>query len=275
MQQNERKKKKGDQGFKTIHTTKAYQRLGWSLHPLSSSTSRPSAFALGIQRLNHLQRESHVHLPVVGLMVLISATRTLSGSPWSTRLHPRGTAVVMVTQPITVAEGGAGSTGCHRWLFQSWVETRLGPSLFLLVTDLDPDPRRWHMQVWGYVWFLIVASSDRVVECRFGICSWTASCCCSHLWRGASGAAAGGQPCKIHKKTHSCLNWGTLTHTWLWSALKAKEHIMWWFYYLFPFKLASNHLENQSVPIWVWIRYCWDPFDQSAWSVDIRRWGLQ
>lgn len=78
MQQNERKKK-GDQGFKTIHITKSYQRLGWSLHPLSSSTSSRSAEALEIHSRNHLQCESYLHLPVVGLMVLISATRTLSG----------------------------------------------------------------------------------------------------------------------------------------------------------------------------------------------------
>lgn len=68
-------------------------------------------------------------------------------APWSTRLHPRGTAVVMVTQPITVTEGGPGRTGCHRWLFQSLVKPRLGPSLVLLATDLDPDPR---LTNWGF-----------------------------------------------------------------------------------------------------------------------------
>lgn len=140
-------KKKGDQGFKTIHTTRPYQRLGWSLHPLSSTSCR-WAYASGIHSLNHLQRESYLHLPVVGLTALISATRTVwMRSPWSTRLHPRGTAVVMVTQPITVTEGGAGSAGCHRWLFQSLVKPRLGPSLFLLATDLDPDPR---LTNWGF-----------------------------------------------------------------------------------------------------------------------------
>lgn len=77
MQQNERKK--GDQGFKTLYITKPYQRLGWSLHPLSSSTSRRSAEASGIHSRNHLQRESYLHLPVVGLKGLISATRSLSG----------------------------------------------------------------------------------------------------------------------------------------------------------------------------------------------------
>lgn len=46
-------------------------------------------------------------------------------SPRSTRPHPRGTAVVMVTMPITVTEreavsgGRAGGCHRHRWLFQS------------------------------------------------------------------------------------------------------------------------------------------------------------
>lgn len=71
-------KKKVDQGFKSTHTTNSYQRLAWSPHPLSSA-SRRSDYVSGIHSLNHLQRESYLHLPVVTLMVLISVTRTLPG----------------------------------------------------------------------------------------------------------------------------------------------------------------------------------------------------
>lgn len=76
--QHDGEKKKVDQGFKSTHTTNSYQRLAWSPHPLSSA-SRRSDYVSGIHSLNHLQRESYLHLPVVTLMVLISVTRTLPG----------------------------------------------------------------------------------------------------------------------------------------------------------------------------------------------------
>lgn len=57
-------------------------------------------------------------------------------SPRSTRPHPRGTAVVMVTLPITVTEreavsgGRTGGVRRHRWPFRSSNEHSLLSSLF-------------------------------------------------------------------------------------------------------------------------------------------------
>lgn len=167
--------KKGDWGSKSIHMIKPYQLLGWSLHPLSSSTSChscPSAYASGIHSLNHVQREPYLHLPVVSLMVLISATLYVwTRSPWSTRPHPRETAVVMVTQPITVAQGGAaGKVWARRdpppqMAVSEYRQGQIGP-LLLLATDLDPD---LHATSWGFggtcsFWdyILVLFYSDRV-----------------------------------------------------------------------------------------------------------------
>lgn len=122
------KQKKGGSGI-----------LGWSLRPLSSSTSCHSytlACASGIHSLNRLQSESYLHLPIDSLTVLIFATHSVwTRSPWSTHPHPRGTAVVMVTPIMWHREGrpvkaGRGEILRHRWLLQSLVQARLGPSLF-------------------------------------------------------------------------------------------------------------------------------------------------
>ena len=83
-----------------------------------------TAPVLGIQNLHHLQCK--VNLICVWMR-----------SPRSTRPHPRGTAVVMVTMPITVTKRESASkgraNGCewHRWLFQSLAQHSLLSSLFL------------------------------------------------------------------------------------------------------------------------------------------------
>lgn len=88
------------------------------------------------------------------LMVLISATLCVwTRSPWSTRPHPRETAVVMVTQPITVAQGGAaGKIWARRdpspqMAVSEYRQGQIEPLLLQLATDLDPD---LHATSWGF-----------------------------------------------------------------------------------------------------------------------------
>lgn len=164
------KEKKGDQGLKTIHTTRPYQRLGWSLDPLSSSTSCRSAYASGIHSLNHLQCESYLHLPVVGLTALISATRTVWGE--ISLIHtpaPQGNSGRYGYSANCCDRGRGGQYGLPQMAVSEFSQAQIGPLPLFAGNRSRPWSTSyqlrfwWHMQAWGYVWFLIFANSDRVV----------------------------------------------------------------------------------------------------------------
>ncbi len=95
-----------------------------------SGHSHPQSFAM--------QRQPYPCLHVVSLPVspFCVTLCVWIRSPKSTRPHPRGTAVVMVTMPITVTEreavsrGRAGGCHRHRWLFHGSASHSLPSSHF-------------------------------------------------------------------------------------------------------------------------------------------------
>lgn len=116
---------------KAWYIAPSYQRLDWGPDSLSPFISLSFPYQLqlcSIHTLNHLQCKASLICRQPLLCVWMR-------SPRSTRQHPRGTAVVMATMPITVGEwegevSGDRAGGCHwrRWLFQS--SDCLPPSFF-------------------------------------------------------------------------------------------------------------------------------------------------
>lgn len=160
MQQNERKKK-GDQGFKNISASGLEHSSFIMVYIMPVGfcygNSQPQSFAKRVLSPPACGRPGSSNFCYTHLVWM--------RSPWSTRLHPRRTAVVMVTQPITVTEGGAGIRGCHRWLFQ-FTQNQIGALPLYAGDRARPWPTpyqlrfRGHMHVWGYIWVLIFANSD-------------------------------------------------------------------------------------------------------------------
>lgn len=113
---------------------KPYQFLGWSLRPLSSSTSRhsyTSAYASGIHSLNRLQREPYLHLPHGSNFCHTVSGRDLPDP--HARTPGKQPSLWLLSQLLWRREGqtvksGRGGILHHRWLFQSIDKARLGPS---------------------------------------------------------------------------------------------------------------------------------------------------